>query len=149
MMRGQKSVDLKHIYTNYFQNIFNTKKYRDAGARYSVFFPLPLLWSILKLPTQHSPMQYAQNPIKRNFHLPNLKQWAKFTKLFSFILKRKHKLTEISVIWDITQRRVVIHYRRFGTTYRVPSSRIKKSKRNFEGRRLTFGGPRVAYRRST
>ena len=35
--------DLKHIYINYFQNIFKTKNYRDFGAQYSVFFSLLLL----------------------------------------------------------------------------------------------------------
>jgi hypothetical protein len=33
------------------------------------------------------------------------------------------------LFWDITQRRVVILYRRFGTTYRVPSSRVKNYRR--------------------
>jgi len=32
------------------------------------------------------------------------------------------------LFWDITQRIAVIPYRRFGTTYRVSTSRIKKSK---------------------
>ena len=39
-------------------------------------------------------------------------------------------LIRSALFWDITQRRLVILYRRFGTTYRsVPSSSIKKSKK--------------------
>jgi len=30
-----------------------------------------------------------------------------------------------ALFWNITQRIVVIPHRRFGTTYRVPSSRVK------------------------
>jgi hypothetical protein len=34
-----------------------------------------------------------------------------------------------SLFCNVTQRRLVVSYRRFGTTYRVPSSRVKQSKR--------------------
>ena len=38
-----------------------------------------------------------------------------------------------SLFWDITQSKLVVSYRRFGTIYRVPSSRVKQSKKNEDG----------------
>jgi hypothetical protein len=43
-----------------------------------------------------------------------------------FVFRRL--LTRFAFFWDFTPRRVVIPYRRFGTTYRFPSSGVKQSK---------------------
>ena len=36
---------------------------------------------------------------------------------------------DVALFWDITQRRVVIHYRRFGTAYRSHLQKVNKSKK--------------------
>jgi hypothetical protein len=45
----------------------------------------------------------------------------------AFWVKTEH--LKSALFWYITQRIVVIRHRRFGTTYRAPSSRVKKSKK--------------------
>ena len=39
---------------------------------------------------------------------------------------------ESAMFWDGTEPRFVVSYRRFGTTYRVPVSMVKQSKKNLD-----------------
>jgi hypothetical protein len=43
-----------------------------------------------------------------------------------------------ALFWDIPQRWVVVKYRRFGTTYRVPSLGVKKSKTSVQNYHSTL-----------
>jgi hypothetical protein len=65
----------------------------------------------------------CENP-KSLFHCP-FDLTDRRTQISGF----RRDVDEIALFWDITRRRLVIFYRRFGTTYRLPSSRVKKSKK--------------------
>jgi hypothetical protein len=55
-------------------------------------------------------------------------------KVTAVLVSRRQK-TKTALLWVITQRVVVIPYRRFGTTYR-PILKVQESKNHTQGRRF-------------
>ena len=56
----------------------------------------------------------------------SLANWDRNLKIYELFI---HRDTRSALFWDITRCRVVIIYRRFGTTYPSPSSRVKSPRR--------------------
>jgi hypothetical protein len=53
-----------------------------------------------------------------------------FSQQISSKKNNDYFISKSALLWDITQRVVVITYRRFRTNYLVPPSKVKRSKKN-------------------